>query len=133
MPVSIMYLGLIGAPTLPAERPCAATSVYHLTVAQIGTAPAGQARVIDKSGTRISGGVSITLKGTAVPVSVTFQGAIDPTGGRVNGDASTADGIYTGAFHGRLYGPMGVTIGLIFELVDGSGNDASGISTGRAG
>lgn len=130
-PVGIVNLALFGAPT-PASDLVARATTYRATVALIGSAAAGQTLVVDPATRRLSGTLTITLTG-GTTITVTFQGGIDPQTGRLDGTATTADGGYVGAFHGRTYGPTGVEIGLIFDLIDRSGNDLPGIVLGRSG
>lgn len=131
-PLPYSTFALIGAPTLATDVPRAGPTTYRLTVAEIGTAPTGQTLVIDQSGRRITGTVLLTLAGSSAAISAVFQGTVDSDTGRFDGTVTTADGTYTGAFHGRLYGPTGVEIGLIFDLADRSGNDSPGIIVGKA-
>jgi len=132
-PLGLANFALIGAPTSISELPTTGTSTYRLTVAQIGTSAAGQALVVDAATRRITGTVAITLTGGASTINVVFQGTVDPQTGRLAGTAVTADGAYAGAFQGRLYGPAGAEIGMIFDLADRSGNDLPGILVGRTG
>lgn len=131
-PLPITRFALLGAPTLTTDLPLGAASTYRLTVAQIGTTPTGQSLVVDGASRRVTGTVLIGLPGSVGTVSVAFQGVLDAATGRVDGTARTSEGAYTGAFHGRLYGPAGIEIGMIFDLADGNGNDLPGIIVGRS-
>jgi hypothetical protein len=131
-PVQITRYALIGAPTLAADLPLTATSTYRVTVAQIGTSPTGQTLVVDGANRRVAGSVSVALTGKPIDVSVSFQGTLDASTGRLDGVARTSDGAYVGVFHGRLYGPSAVEVGLIFNLIDADGNDLPGVLVGRS-
>ena len=131
-PVQITRYALVGAPTLAADLPLTATSTYRVTVAQIGTSPTGQTLVVDGTNRRVTGSVSVALTGKPIDVSVTFQGTLDASTGRLDGVARTSDGAYIGVFHGRLYGPSAVEVGLIFNLIDADGNDLPGVLVGRS-
>jgi len=132
-PISFTRFALIGAPTLAADLPPVAASTYRLTVGQIGTQTSGQTLVVDWPSRRIEGNVSITLAASEASASVAFQGIVNAATGRLDGTARASDGTYTGAFHGRLYGPAGAEIGLIFNLKDSDGKDVPGVIVGRAG
>lgn len=132
-PIDLANFALIGAPTSPADLPTTGTSTYRVTVAQIGTSVAGQTLVIDAATRSIAGTVALTLAGGTSAINVVFRGVVDAQTGRVDGMATTADGAYAGAFHGRLYAPAGTEVGLIFDLTDRSGNDLPGVIIGRAG
>ena len=128
-PLAITRFALLGAPTLAAELPMTAT--YALTVAQIGTTPPGQSLTIDGAGKHISGAVAISLTGNTTVTNVSFEGVVDAATGRFDGQVTTGDGSYTGVFHGRLYGPAGAEIGLLFDLTDRNGLDSQGVVLGR--
>lgn len=132
-PIGLANFALIGAPTSPVDLPATGTSTYRVTVAQIGTSVAGQALVVDATARSIAGTVTLTLAGGTSAIDVVFRGVVDVQTGRVDGTATTADGAYAGAFHGRFYGPAGTEMGLIFDLADRSGNDLPGVIIGRAG
>lgn len=122
---------LIGAPTLASDLPLTGTTTYQVTTAELGAAAAAQTLVFDAVARTISGTVAITLTGTSAPITVAFQGTLDPQSGRVEGTVKTADGAYAGALHGRLYGPAATEIGLIFDLKDANAKDLLGILVGH--
>ncbi|WP_267389698.1 hypothetical protein [Sphingomonas sp. GC_Shp_3] len=127
--LSFTDYALIGAPTLTSDLPSTGTTTYQITAGEIGTSASGQTLVIDAAARRLSG--TVTLTGASTPINVMFQGMLDSQSGRIDGTVTTADGTYTGAVHGRVYGPAATEIGLIFDLKDNTGNDRPGILIGH--
>ncbi|MET3724176.1 hypothetical protein [Sphingomonas trueperi] len=130
-PIGFSGFTLAGAPTLALDLPVAGTTIYQATVVEIGAASAGQTVAVDASARRLSGTIAVTMNGGSAPINLILDGVLDPQSGRVDGTVTTADGILKGAAHGRLYGPGGGEIGLIFDLKDSTGNASPGVLIGR--
>lgn len=120
---------LFGSETLGSDLPSSGSSTYAataLTSASSYLAPSGLDLKGSLSLNHASRGITGTLLAsqltsvtgtTPIQANLTFSGTI--TNGVARGTITSSDNTFAGNFVGRLYGPQGAEIGLVFTITRG--------------
>lgn len=124
---------LFGSATVPAELPALSARTYQLTVVQLADGPLGQTLVINPSGNSVTGTVTVSPGDGTKPIPLVFMGTVDMARNQLQGTVRSTDGAYAGLFSGRLYGPAGMEVGLVFNIQDKSFKESVGLITGKVG
>jgi hypothetical protein len=133
---------LFGSETLGSDLPSSGSTTYvatALTSAASYLAPSGLdmkgnlslnhgSRAI--SGTLLASQISSVAGTTPLQANLTFSGTV--TNGVARGTITSSDSAFTGSFVGRLYGPQGAEVGLVFTITRGDWSIA-GLVTARKG
>jgi hypothetical protein len=131
---------LFGSETLGSDLPSSGSSTYTAaaqTSAPAYLAPGGldlKGNLSLDNASKVIGGTLVasqtsTVAGTPpVQANLTFTGTV--TSGVARGTITSSDGAFTGNFVGRLYGPQGAELGLVFTITRGEWSIA-GIVTAR--
>ncbi|WP_375249039.1 transferrin-binding protein-like solute binding protein [Sphingomonas sp.] len=112
---------LIGAPTNPTELSGSGVFTYLAMMdEEENTANLAKFQVvtIDRATGKVSGTVS-RADGSIAPVDFDLTGTLD-TGNHIEGTIRSKTGNLTGTFTGRLFGPAGKEIALLYRLDSGT-------------
>lgn len=133
---------LFGAETLGSDLPSAGSTTYAataLTSAPSYLAPGGldmKGNLSLDHGSRAIGGtllasqISSVTGTTPLQANLTFSGTV--TNGVARGTITSSDSAFTGSFVGRLYGPQGAELGLVFTITRGEWSIAGLVAARRS-
>lgn len=120
---------LLGLPTAPIDLPAAGNPSFVATLegaTAIGNSRTGlfdrKSLALDFGTGRVTGAFVLPAPSgsNSATVTVRFDGTLDRADNRIEGRITSPDSAYTGNFTGRLFGPRGIELGLIFTLSDGN-------------